>query len=304
LLSYICKLKSLGILMGRNIIRANAREVTARGKADKSDFSASPDIDNTGRGITKLRNTAWEINDKYAGAGDLNVQRLENGGLTNIEVQRSIYSANQAIYHPTTSVNEAMFARPASWGSSVNIMMPAGYTAGKTITGNDGQQYIEMRDSVTGEVVSHLGNSMCMSVDSDVFNPLKATTKSLRDEADHFEINYKFDADGKAIPRTESEKAFREMMVDLDNGATKLPSQLNMITIITNDALAASNPKFQSAAKTAIETPVTPVENFSGAASAQTTPVQSVVFKTGSNKPAPWAMPAVQNDGPKLEPQL
>ena len=303
MLSYICKLKLLGILMGRNLIRANAKEVTARGKPDRGDFSASPDIDNTGAGVLRIRNAAWEINDKYAGAGDLNVQRLENGGLTNIEVQKSIYSANQAVYHAQSSSN-GLFAQPASWGSSVNIVIPAGYAAGKTITGNDGKQYVEMRDSVTGEVVSHLGNSMCMSVDADVFNPLKATTKSLRDEADHFEINYKFDADGKAIPRTESEKAFREMMVDLDNSATKLPSQLNMITIITNDALAASNPKFQSAAKTAIETTVAPVENFSGAASAQTTPVQSVVFKTGTNKPAPWAMPAVQIDGPKPEFQL
>lgn len=268
--------------MVRNLIKANAKEIAGREKPDSGDFSVSPNIDNSGRGVLKVRNNSWEINDKYAQPGDLNFQRSENGGLTNVEVQRSIYSANHAIYNPSP------FIAPLSWSSSVNVAMPAGYSAGKTITGNDGKQYVEMRDSQTGELVSHLGQYSCMSANADVFNPLKATTKSLRDNDQHAEINYKIGADGQLLRRSESEIAFREMMVDLDNSATKLPNQLNMIRIITNDTLAANNPKFQSAAQSDIKTPVAPSEIFSNPV-----PVQPIMLKP--NAPvAPWQI--AQND--------
>lgn len=275
--------------MDKHLIKANAKDVLSRTKRDNGDFSVSPDIDNSGRGVLKIRNVAWELNDKYVASGDLNYQRIENGGFTNAEEARLQFSVTQAIYHPTEFVDETFFS-PVSWSSSVSIVMPEGSVAGKTITGNDGQQYIEMRDSITGDVNILLGQSSCMMANSDVFDPLKRTTQSLRDEADHFEINYKIGADGKAVPRTENEKAFKETMVDFDNRATKLPNQLDMITIITNDVVAANNPKFQSAANPNIKTPVAPAANFS-----DTAPVKSVVLKPEA-KPASWVAPTAQND--------
>ena len=279
--------------MAKHLIRKNAGELPSQKKPGDSDFSASPDIDNSGRGILKIRNVAWELNDKYAGLGDLNIQRIENGGFTDAEEARFQFSVTQAIYHPTESAYETFF-RPASWSSSVNIAMPAGFEAGKTITGNDGQQYIEMRDSETGKVDIILGQYSCMSANADAFNPLYKTTKSLRDEADHFEINNKI-VDGRIVPRTESEKAFRETVIDLDNRATKLPNQLDMITIITNDVLAENDAKFQSAANADIKTSVAPAANFSDVADGVTTPVSSIILKPDA-KTTPWAMPTAQNE--------
>lgn len=286
--------------MAKNIIKANAKEVSSRTKPDDRDFSVSPDIDNSGRSVLRVRNVAWELNDKYAASGDLNIQRIENGGFTNAEVARLQFSVAQAIYHPTEPAYETFF-RPASWSSSsVDIVIPAGVVAGKTITGNDGKQYIEMRDSETGKVDILLGEHSCMAANADAFNPLYKTTKSLRSDNDHFEINNKIDADGRSVPRTESEKAFRETAIDLDNRATKLPNQLDMITIITNDVLAENDAKFQSAAKADIKTPVAPTSNFSDASEGATAPVQSVVLDPNT-KPAPWVKPTSQNDGLKFE---
>lgn len=149
--------------MTKNLIKANARDIAGLSRPDKGDFSASPYIDNTGRGILKVRNVAWEINDVYAGSGDLNAQRAENGGLTNAEIQRSLFAANQAIFDPSP------FIPPSSWSTSVSISMPAGCSAGETITGHDGNQYVEMIDIKTGELVSYLGEYSCMNPDSDEF---------------------------------------------------------------------------------------------------------------------------------------
>lgn len=279
--------------MAKHLIRKNAEELSSRKKRGDGDFSASPDIDNSGRGILKIRNVAWELNDKYAGLGDLNIQRIENGGFTNAEEARFQFSVTQAIYHPTGSAYETFFS-PASWSSSINIAMPAGYSTGKTITGNNGQQYIEVRDSKTGELEYLLGQHSCMMANADAFNPLYKTTKSLRNDADHFEINNKI-VDGKVVPRTESEKAFKETMIDFDNRATKLPNQLDMITIITNDVLAENDAKFQSVANADIKTSVAPAANFSGVADGVTTPVQSIILKPDA-KTTPWVMPTAQNE--------
>ncbi len=277
-------------------LKTNANQITSRARRADNGFSCSPDIDNTGRGILEVRNLAWEINDKYASAGDLNVQRAENGGYTDAEKTRFWFSAYQNPYHPTSSITEnnssssTYFARPSSWSSSVTIVVPNSYAIGKTITGNDGQQYVEIRDKATGKVISLLSEHSCMSPSAKEFNPLFRTTQSLRDDAQHYEIKYKIGTDGNPVERTETEKAIKQNQADVLNRATKLPHQLGMISTITNDEVAKNNPSFTSAAKAGIETPVVPTGNFTGAISGA----------TPSAKPASFKPTAAAND-PQLQ---
>lgn len=267
---------------------------TSRPREDNG-VSCSPDIDNTGRGVLKIRNVAWEINDKYTSSGDLNCQRAENGGYTNAEKQKLEFLAIQNIYHPSISANQPVynsptdFVRPASWSSTTKLGVPDAYTASTTITGNDGRQYVELRDKASGDVLSFIGEHSCLKSDISAFNPVQQTIQSLRSDEQHFEIQYKINPDGTIFKRSETEKQFRANLIDLENKTTELPYQLNMMDIVTNDLHkeSANDPVFNSAAPVGIKTSVTPNDSFVTGGAAPD-PSKSIMFqKTVPHPTAP-----------------
>jgi|GEM_PF-6328882 len=224
------------------------------------EMNGSVDIDNTGRGVLEILNPAFLLNYKYGDVTEREtIERQANGGMTNQELGRFYFNeAHSHDYHSS-------FNSP--------IIVPPQYKVGEKVTGNDGKSYTQVLDKVTGQVAYFDDGFSCVNPNSAKLNPDFRTSESLRDEGQIFSIQNNVNADGSITPKTATEAAVAAMFVDMDNRAIKLPYQLDMIKIISNDITGV------------------PVSNdpVFGESNKPTNP--SVMFKANKS-PAPWEPPA------------
>lgn len=256
-------------------------------RLENAERNGSPDIDNSGRGALRVRNTAQEINAIYETEDDKKqAERDRNGGLTKTEENRAI----AWLYH-TDPIADI-------------VITAAGYTAAKeSYIGRDGQKYTEVYDE-TGKLAYLDNGTMCVRATGG----LSATTRAkanddLIDDTQKFNITYKVDANGNATERTPGDANFQLAMTRMDNQYTKVPLQINGIDRIIADVTGAT--AFSSAAPVGIITNIAPAKPFS-AASAPTNAFagdapQSIMLAS----PQPWEkQPGKLSPAPSLEPSL
>ncbi|HAJ90664.1 MAG TPA: hypothetical protein DCM27_06600 [Rhodospirillaceae bacterium] len=261
-------------------------------RLENAERNGSPDIDNSGRGALRVRNTAQEINAIYETEDDKKqAERDRNGGLTKTEENRAI----AWLYHTDPIADIA-------------IITAAGYTAAKeSYIGRDGQKYTEVYDE-HGKLAYLDNGTMCVRATGG----LSATTRAqanddLIDDTQKFNITHKVDADGNSTERTPEDANFQLAMARMDNQYTKVPLQINGIDRIIADVTGAT--AFSSAAPVGIITNIAPAKPFS-AASAPTNAFagdtsQSIMLAT----PQPWEkqpgkLPAPLSPTPSPEPSL
>lgn len=255
------------------------------------ELKGSPDIDNSGRGLLRVRNHAFEINDIYQNSQEKEQEEREhNGGLTDFEVfQNTVLTLNN-IYYPVTSPSVTLVA--------------SGYSVGKSHIGNDGNKYTAIHDE-TGRVAYYDNGTMCVANKGG----LSPTTPpmvndDLIDDSQKFNITYKIDKDGNQVERTPEEADFALIMTRIDNRHTKLPLQLNAIDRMIADATGAT--RFSSTVPSGITAEIAPSDPFAAAVSATGAPAaeKSIMFKT-SRAPASWErIERPEKATPALEPSL
>jgi hypothetical protein len=243
-----------------------------------------------GAAVLRVRNLSFKIVDPYASKEEQEqAERGRNGGYTNEEIQKCMFSLYARTY----------LEEPAITFSMSPIQRPSWQVEGKTITGNDGRRYREILDKETGKTLYIEGQNECINPNSDRFKAENRTIQSLRSDEDHFNIKYKF-VNGQFVERTPEEMAMAATFADIDNSYTKLPLQLDMIRIITNEVTKPANEgSFKLSAPSGIKTDAVPTADFAPAAS-QLKPVEGTptVFR------APSALERMLGQTPANTPKL
>jgi len=252
------------------------------------DLDISPDIRH-GSAVLIIRTN--RIVDHYmTPAEQLEAQRAQNGGETNLEIYKDNVLAAQHL------IEISHQATP-----TLRIVIPSGHTAGQTLRGNDGKSYTAVLDS-NGKVAYYDTGSSCVMEKA----AWEATTYThpnddLLSDAKKQEITHKYDKDGKLVERTEADRAIQLVLARQDVKYTELPFRMDMIDRITREvsgSTAQNDPSFTTAAGSGIKANDSPTAPFDAAATGKA-PVKSIMFKTAPANPAPWdKLPANE---PKLE---
>lgn len=240
-------------------------------KIETEELQGGTAIDNTGRGVLRIRNPHFEINDKYATTAEIeNEERLENGGLTDIEMERQVYYAEIAEERSEDFFEEFCAAQERNYFERT-YSEDSLYKTGATQIGLDGKEYTAIYDKESGELMYYDdGEFSCINPEATVLG--NTINNDLIDADQNYNINYKVDADGTVTERTAEEKQFQTALTRMDNEATKLPLQLNMVDRIIEDVSrqtpAANDPSFSSAAEPPISSPVKASTAFNTSAAA------------------------------------
>lgn len=196
---------------------------------ERRERNGSIDIDNTGRAILRIRNHDFEINDVYETQDEKRqAALLQKNCVTGLSEAQSNFLFVHQIYHPKESVT--IIDQPSA------ARAPAGYSVGYSLKGNNGTSFTAIHDQ-TGKLAYYDTGKSCVmpSVALAAATPA-ARNDGLIDAGQSFNINYKI-KDGKVLPKTAEESALALTLARIDNNATKLPSQLDMIERITDQVV-------------------------------------------------------------------
>lgn len=287
-------------------------------KLEREELNGSPNIDNTGRGLIRVRNHAFEINDRYESTADKEeAEREEYGGLTKFEAyQATVMAVHHAYDSPSVFATQSVVFLPKP------TALPEGYKAGLTLTGKDGKSFTAIYDE-KGDVAYYDTGSTCAQNPNGISATIAARPiDKLLDDSQKFNINYKIDAHGNMVKRTAEEANFQLTLARIENQALKFRTVDEMIADMsfeagekaTRESIAAAAakknaPAFGSSVASGIETSVAPSATFGDAMPGDAAPAaqsKSIMFQNQPPKAkAPWETPdktsKVSANEPKFE---
>lgn len=244
-------------------------------RVEKDITAFNPDIDNNGGSL--YNNEEFSIVHKFENDDEKQRRRNEEDGYGDVSDAERMITQDYYFYSTYDDSDDWSYY-------DEDIFVPPHYTADDSYIGRDGETYTPILDE-NGEVAYLDADNRCVMDKGGLASTTPAKVNDdLIDSAQAYNITYAVDAQGNETKRSANDANFQKALTDIDNKATKLPYQLDMVDRIAAEVTGANN--FKSTASSGIQTDVKPTESFSAAASPETKP-KSVVFKK-DNEPLPW----------------